>query len=90
MTAVNFGEQLFHAVDDSDQDQPTWRQAPSLLGAVERAEPFDHQWAMGSVATMLLLETIWMVVVSPGEIANLKGRCSAGVASHVGMLNEPR
>jgi hypothetical protein len=60
MTAVNFGEQLFHAEDDSDQDQPTWRQAPSLLGAVERAEPFgDHQWSMGSVATMLLLEPIW-------------------------------
>jgi hypothetical protein len=33
--------------------------------AVERAEPFgDSQWSMGSVATMLLLEPIWMVVVS--------------------------
>jgi hypothetical protein len=33
--------------------------------AVERAELFgDNQWSMGSVATMLLLEPIWMVVVS--------------------------
>jgi hypothetical protein len=65
MTAINFGERLFHAVDHSDQDQPTWRQAPSLGWRLERAEPFgDNQWSMGSVAMMLLLEPIWMVVVS--------------------------
>src|ERR1700759_2397444 len=45
MTAVNFGERLFHAVDHSDQDQPTWRQASAW--GVERGERFgDHKWSM--------------------------------------------
>jgi hypothetical protein len=65
MTAINFGERLFHAVDHSDQDQPTWRQAPSLSSRSSVPNTFgDNQWSMGSVATMLLLEPIWMVVVS--------------------------
>jgi hypothetical protein len=76
MSAVNFGERLFHAVHHLDQDQPTWRQAPSLLGGracrtVRRSPMVD-----GSVATMPLLETSWSrlgcVGIGSGVVGVLK------------------